>query len=310
MDELEKMFGEAETKEEKSENEISSSEKRKRSWEKFKKLYDWAKLPFELIIVVILVFSAYLMQQSIYDMTGNYFLSVLAPAFTEGAFVAAHLATDRIKNSIKQKEIASKLQWWQVSITVILLVLNLIVETTKEVISDFGLLTDENIRFAIFFFIGIDFLVLIISYIKYQNADEELNIKRTNAKKLQTIQTDTLRSKMDAYADAERIKSEEMVKFWKENAPELAKYQARLESAKEIKKTYAELGMTPEEATKLLRDVGFAEGEVVEDFQDSGKRQYNKTGKYKKPQLQAPKPVGENQTLLVERAKKLEEQED
>ena len=136
---------------------------------------------------------------------------------------------------------------------------------------------------------------------------------------MEDIKSSTLMSRMTAFEDAEKIKSEEMIKFWKENAPELAKYKARIEAAKEIKNVYLQLDMTQEEAEKLLGDVGFIDGKVIEDGDgednSSGKRQYNKTGKYKKNQLLPPQekpesfPSGETQPQIVdeEKMKKMQE---
>ena len=141
---------------------------------------------------------------------------------------------------------------------------------------------------------------------------------------MENIKSATLMSRMQAFEDAEKIKSEELVKFWQENAPELARYKARIEAAKEIKNVYLQLDMTPEEANKLLGEVGFIEGTVINDEEDandnnnsSGKRPYKKTGQYsKKNQLTPPQekpesfPIGETQPQTVvdeEKMRKMQE---
>lgn len=274
-----------------SENNTSSAEKRRITWKNIKKNTDWAKVPFHILIVAILAIGAYLMGKSVYLMTANLFVSILSPVFTELGLTAAHLASERPKNSVRQKEISRKLRNWHIFTTVILLVSNLVIETAITLLD----IKIDGVVYVVFGIIGITSLLDIVSYFKFQDHDDELSANNKHAKKMEDIRNATLTNKMTAFEDAEKIKSDEMVKFWKENAPELARYKARLESAKEIKKVYADLGMTPEEAKKLLADVGFAEGEIVEDEdgeESSMKRPYKKTGKYKK--FQSPQPMLEN----------------
>jgi hypothetical protein len=307
MDELDELMSEVKVLDTvNAENNTSSSDKRKKWWRDVKKNTDWAKVPLHLLIGAILLIGAYLMGTSVLLMTGNLFVAILSPAFTELGLTAAHLASERPKNSIRQTEISRKLRNWHIFTTVILLMANLVIETAKALLN----IKIDGVVYVVFGIIGLTSLLDIVAYFKFQDHDDELTAKNSHAKKMEGIKNSTLSNKMKAFEDAEKIKSEEMVKFWKENAPELARYKARLESAKEIKKVYADLGMTPDEAKKLLADVGFAEGEVVEEEGgEDSKRKYNKTGKYKKPQLPppTPKPIGENQTL-EEKAKLLENQ--
>ena len=144
-----------------------------------------------------------------------------------------------------------------------------------------------------------------------------------STKKMEDIKCSTQMSRMTAFEKAEKIKSDELVKFWEENAPELAKYKARIEAAKEIKDVYLQVGMTPDEANKLLGEVGFIEGNIVNDEEESdtnnnsGKRPYKKTGQYSKknqltpPQQEKPEPfpVGETQPQPVDEEKMRKMQE-
>lgn len=303
-----------------TENNTSLKDKRKKMWDDFKKSYDWEKLPLHVLVTAILIIGAFLMGLSVYTMTGNLFIAILSPAFTELGLVAAHGASNRPKNSVRQKEISRKLRGWHIFTSVTLLFSNLVIETATSLLS----IKIDGVVYFIFGIIGLTSLIDIVSYFNYQDNDDELTRKNNHTKKMEDIKSATLMSRMKAFEDAEKIKSEELVKFWKENAPELAKYKARIEAAKEIKNVYLQLDMTPEEANKLLGEVGFIEGTIVDDEEEnnynnnSGKRPYRKTGQYSKknqltpPQQEKPEsfPVGETQPQPVvdeEKMKKMQE---
>lgn len=291
-----------------TENNTSLKDKRKKAWQEFKKSYDWEKLPLHILITAILIIGAFLMGLSVYTMTKNLFVAILSPAFTELGLIAAHGASNRPKNSVRQREISRKLRNWHIFTSVTLLMSNLVIETATSLLS----IKIDGVVYFIFGIIGLTSLIDIVSYFNYQDNDDELTTKNNHTKKMENIKSATLMSRMQAFEDAEKIKSEELVKFWQENAPELARYKARIEAAKEIKNVYLQLDMTPEEANKLLGEVGFIEGRVVDeddssDNNNSGKRPYKKTGQYsKKNQLTPPQqeqlesfPIGETQPQPV-----------
>ena len=301
-----------------TENNTSLKEKRKKAWQDFKKSYDWEKLPLHILITAILIIGAFLMGLSVYTMTQNIIVAILSPAFTELGLIAAHGASNRPKNSVRQREISRKLRNWHIFTSVTLLMSNLVVETATSLLS----IEIDGVVYFIFGIIGLTSLIDIVSYFNYQDNDDELTTKNNHTKKMENIKSATLMSRMTAFENAEKIKSEELVKFWQDNAPELARHKARIEAAKEIKNVYMELGMTPEEAKSLLGEVGFVDSKFVDDDEDeteennSGKRKYNKTGKYKKqltpPQQEKPEPfpVGETQPQPVvdeEKMRKMQE---
>ncbi len=300
-----------------TENNTSLKEKRKKAWQDFKKSYDWEKLPLHILITAILIIGAFLMGLSVYTMTKNIIVAILSPAFTELGLIAAHGASNRPKNSVRQREISRKLRNWHIFTSVTLLMSNLVVETATSLLS----IEIDGVVYFIFGIIGLTSLIDIVSYFNYQDNDDELTTKNNHTKKMENIKSATLMSRMTAFENAEKIKSEELVKFWQDNAPELARHKARIEAAKEIKNVYMELGMTPEEAKSLLGEVGFVDSKFVDDDEDdveennSGKRKYNKTGKYKKqltpPQQENPEsfPIGETQPQPVdeEKMKKMQE---
>lgn len=300
-----------------TENNTSLKDKRKKAWQEFKKSYDWEKLPLHILITAILIIGAFLMGLSVYTMTKNLFVAILSPAFTELGLIAAHGASNRPKNSVRQREISRKLRNWHIFTSVTLLMSNLVIETATSLLS----IKIDGVIYFIFGIIGLTSLIDIVSYFRYQDNDDELTTKNNHTKKMENIKSATLMSRMQAFEDAEKIKSEELVKFWQENAPELARYKARIEAAKEIKDVYLQLGMTPDEATKLLGEVGFVDSKFVDDEEDeteennSGKRPYKKTGKYKK-QLTPPqeKPesfsIGETQPQQVVDEEKMNRMKD
>lgn len=302
-----------------TENNTSLKDKNKKKWNDFKKAYDWEKLPLHVLITAILIIGAFLMGLSVYTMTKNMFVAILSPAFTELGLVAAHGASNRPKNSVRQKEISRKLRGWHIFTSVTLLFSNLVIETATSLLS----IEIDGVVYFIFGIIGLTSLIDIVSYFNYQDNDDELTRKNKHTKKMEDIKSSTQMSRMTAFEKAEKIKSDELVKFWEENAPELAKYKARIEAAKEIKDVYLQLGMTPDEATKLLGEVGFVDSKFVDDDEDekeennSGKRPYKKTGQYsKKNQLTHPQekpesfPIGETQPQPVvdeEKMRKMQE---
>jgi hypothetical protein len=283
-----------------TENNTSSKER----WDIFRKKYDWARFPLEILFYVILTIGAWLMGLSLYQMTKSLLIAIGSPAFSEIGLIAWYKAKDRPKNSIVQTETARKGRNWHVGTSVILLVLNLVIDTTTEMLG----IKIDGIIYLVFGVIGLTSLNDILWYFKYKDADDETTIRNDQAKRMEDIKKNTMKLRMDALADAEKIKAEEKVKMWKLLAPEKARQEARIEAAKELMESYGKNKMSPDEVNKLWKNVGYAEAEEIEDSQDSGKRQYNKSGKYKKPQLQAPKTSGENPSLLDERAKKLENQ--
>lgn len=303
-----------------TENNTSLKEKRKKAWQDFKKSYDWEKLPLHILITAILIIGAFLMGLSVYTMTQNIIVAILSPAFTELGLIAAHGASNRPKNSVRQREISRKLRNWHIFTSVTLLMSNLVIETATSLLS----IKIDGVVYFIFGIIGLTSLIDIVSYFNYQDNDDELTTKNNHTKKMENIKNATLMSRMQAFEDAEKIKSEELVKFWQENAPELARYKARIEAAKEIKNVYLQLDMTPEEANKLLGEVGFIEGTVINDEEEgndnnnsSGKRPYKKTGQYsKKNQLTPPqeKPesftIGETQPQTVVDEEKMNRMKD
>ena len=277
------------------ENNTSSWDKSRIKWDRFKKSYDWGKIPLHMLIFAILVIGAYLMGTSVYLMTGSLIVAILSPAFSELGLTAAHFASERPKNSVRQTEISRKLRGWHIFTSVILLMMNLVVET---ITSNFDLQID-GLLYVIFGVIGLTSLIDIVSYFRFQDADDELVIKNTHAKKMESIKKNTIQKKLSAYADIEEVKSSELVKFYQEHAPELARRKARLEAAYEIDKMYVELGMSPEKAKNLLESVGFAESEVVNETkalpipsqsQESQRRSYVKSGKYRRPELPSGVP--------------------
>ncbi len=301
-----------------TENNTSLKEKRKKTWQDFKKSYDWEKLPLHILITAILIIGAFLMGLSVYTMTNNMIVAILSPAFTELGLIAAHGASNRPKNSVRQREISRKLRNWHIFTSVTLLMSNLVVETATSLLS----IKIDGVVYFIFGIIGLTSLIDIVSYFNYQDNDDELTTKNNHTKKMENIRSATLMSRMTAFENAEKIKSQELVKFWQDNAPELARHKARIEAAKEIKNVYMELGMTPEEAKSLLGEVGFVDSKFVDDDEDeteennSGKRPYKKTGKYKKqltpPQQEKPEsfPIGETQPQQVvdeEKMRKMQE---
>lgn len=278
-----------------TENNTSLKEKRKKAWAEFRKSYDWEKLPLHILVASILIIGAFLMGLSVYTMTGNLFVAILSPAFTELGLVAAHGASNRPKNSVRQKEISRKLRNWHIFTSVTLLMSNLVVETATSLLD----IKIDGVVYFIFGIIGLTSLIDIVSYFSYQDNDDELTTKNSHTKKMEKIKSSTLMSKMEAFEEAEKIKSEEIVNFWKENAPALARYKARIEAAQEIKKVYLQFDLKPEEAKQLLTDVGFIDAEFVEDDKDekSVKRPYNKTGEHSKknkPNLPAPQEKPES----------------
>lgn len=303
-----------------TENNTSLKDKRKKMWDDFKKSYDWEKLPLHVLVTAILIIGAFLMGLSVYTMTGNLFIAILSPAFTELGLIAAHGASNRPKNSVRQREISRKLRNWHIFTSVTLLMSNLVIETATSLLS----IKIDGVVYFIFGIIGLTSLIDIVSYFRYQDNDDELTTKNNHTKKMENIKSATLMSRMQAFEDAEKIKSEELVKFWQENAPELARYKARIEAAKEIKNVYLQLDMTPEEANKLLGEVGFIEGTVINDEEEgndnnngSGKRPYKKTGQYsKKNQLTPPQekpesfPIGETQPQQVVDEEKMNRMKD
>ena len=118
-----------------TENNTSLKEKRKKAWQDFKKAYDWEKLPLHILITAILIIGAFLMGLSVYTMTNNMFVAILSPAFTELGLVAAHGASNRPKNSVRQKEISRKLRGWHIFTSVTLLFSNLVIETATSLLS-------------------------------------------------------------------------------------------------------------------------------------------------------------------------------
>lgn len=291
-----------------SESHITNSEKTKIKWNKFKKSRDWMLTPFEVVIFLILIFAAYLMGLSIYSLTGSLFLAIIAPAFTEGALFAAHLANDRAKNSPRQKELSRKLRWWQVGVSFVLLVLNLIVDTAKEVVQGSeSFLNVDNVQYLIFIILGIDFMVLIVTFFKFKDADDEAIIKGEFAKRIENIKNNSLRDKMDAISEMEELKAKKRSEFIRKLAPQLVEKEAKIEAAKEINDLYISKGLTPEKVAELLKGVGFEDekidyedSETMEEENKTGKRNYIRSGKYKKTSF----PNGEtNQTSQQEPVK-------
>ncbi len=297
-----------------TENNMSASDRRKAWWRWLKKVQDWAKMPLEFLFIVILSIGAYLMGLSLYSMTESLIIAIGSPAFSELGLIAWYKAKDRPKNSVKQTETAKRGRNWHVGTSVILLTLNLVVDTATQMLE----IEIDGIVYLIFAVIGLTSLLDIIWYFAYKDADDEATIKNEQAKKLEEIKKETMRSRMEAFADAEKIKAEEKLKMWKLLAPEKARHEARIEAAKEVMESYSKTNLTPEQVEALWKNVGYAEGTVKEEddeIQVPGKRQYLKTGKYKKelqktnvkelPAKTDSFSQGENQ-LLEERAKKLD----
>lgn len=284
-----------------TENNTSSKER----WDIFRKKYDWARFPLEVLFYVILSIGAWLMGLSLYQMTDSLIIAIGSPAFSEIGLIAWYKAKDRPKNSIVQTETAKKGRNWHVGTSVVLLFLNLVIDTTTGMLG----IKIDGIIYLVFGVIGLTSLNDILWYFRYKDADDETTIKNEQAKRLEDIRKTTMKLRMDAFADAEKIKAEEKVKMWKLLAPEKARQEARIEAAKELMESYGKNKMSKEEVDKLWKNVGFAEAEIVDESNEESKRKYNKTGKYKKPQLPppTPKPIGENQTL-EEKAKLLENQ--
>ena len=131
MTDIEEMINDftEENTQEKPEYEKTKKEK----WEDLKKkiseFTDWMRLPLNILIVIILLIGMILMYFSIYALTGNVFISVLSPAFTELGVFGWEFARERTKNTEYQSEVASNMRWWHVAMTVLLLVTNFVIET-------------------------------------------------------------------------------------------------------------------------------------------------------------------------------------
>lgn len=313
---LDELFSENEVEDSfETENNMSSKERRKKKWEEFKKSYDWEQLPLHILIIIILIIGAILMGISIYMLTENLLVAILSPAFTELGLSAAHFAGNRAKNSVRQKEIATRLRNWHIFTSVTLLVSNLLVETATSMLDGFKI---DGIIYLIFGIVGLTSLIDILSYFNFRDHDDEWKRKNKFAKDIENIKANVIQGKMDAYEQAEKVYAEELKKTWLEVSPEKARRKARIEAAQDIKKMYEKFGIDETEVDKLLGEETETDDDDKTGENNSGKRPYKKTGQYSKknqltpPQQEQPEsfPIGETQPQPVVDEEKMNRMKD
>lgn len=233
---------------EKPDYEKSWKERATDNWNFVKSLTDWFRLPLNILISIILLIEAVLMYDSIYRLTGNFFVSVFSPVFSSVGIIAFEVARERTKNTPTQTEIASRQRNMHTIASIVLLVTNFAVETLTN---SFKIKVDGAI-WIIFGIIGIMALVDLFSYFSFADNDRETANRKKFETKSELLLAETTEKRMDAFAKAEQIKADALIKFWEENSPILAEKVGKLEAARTIKETYTKAGLSEEEVDKLL----------------------------------------------------------
>ena len=113
----------------KQEYDKTSKEKWNEFKEKFNNYVDWFKIPLNILFVFILGVGAILMYFSILHLTNNVFIAILSPSFAELGILAWKISKERPKNTHRQTEIEKWARNLHVFATVILLMLNFVIES-------------------------------------------------------------------------------------------------------------------------------------------------------------------------------------
>lgn len=249
---FDEMMGLEGKKKEKRNYDKTSKEQWNEFREKIVNSLDWFKVPLNILFVFILSIGAALMYFSILHLTGNIFIAILSPAFTEIGLIAYEFGRERPKNTEKQTEIATQGRDWHVFATVSLLILNFVIESAEGL---FSVRIVDGATFGVLTFIGLTALIDIVQYFRYQDADRETTQKREFQSQVEELKAETRKKQLNAFANSEKIKSEALVKFWEENAPKLAEKVGKIQAAAKIKETYSQMGLSEKEVDEIIQKI-------------------------------------------------------
>lgn len=216
--------------------------------DKIRGFTDWFRVPLNFLIVGILLIGAVLMYTSIYAMTGLFLVAILSPLISEIGIISWEIGRERTKNTELQTKIATFQRGWHIFSSVFLLVINFAIETAQETL----MIRVDGVIWAVFAIIGMTAFMDIVQYYRYNDADRETVNKRKFQQKIDILNAETKEKQLDAFAESEKIKSEALVSYWKENSPMLAELTGKIEAAKKVKEIYANMGLTPDEVESYL----------------------------------------------------------
>lgn len=236
---------------EKPEYEKTQKEKNDEFVKNVKSFADWFRIPLNILILMILAIGASLMFLSVNSLTGNVFISVLSISISEAGILGWESARERFKNTETQTRVASIMRWWHVGTSVLLLVINFIVESATQMLS----IRVDGIVYVIFIVIGITSLADLISFFIYGDNDRDDNNKKMFNQKIEKLNADTTSRKLDSWARAEEIRNQALVEYWERNAGSLAELTGRIQASKQIREEYAKAGLTTQEIDEMIQSI-------------------------------------------------------
>lgn len=247
---------------------------------------DWFRIPLNILFVFILTIGAVLMYFSVLSLTGNIFIAILSPTFSELGILAYKYAKERPKNTEKQTEIAKQARDWHIFVTVVLLTLNFIIDSAEGL---FSVRIVDGAMFGILVFIGLTALIDIVQFFRYSDADRETIQKREFRSRVEELRAETRTKQLNAFANSEKVKSEALVKFWEENAPKLAEKVGKIQAAAKIKETYSQMGLSEKEVEEIIQKIESSSQSVNQPLQTTPINQDNtKSDTGHPPQTQLP----------------------
>jgi hypothetical protein len=275
-----------ETERVKQDFEKTNDELWKERKDKIKNFTDWFRVPLNLLIVGILLIGAVLMYNSIYAMTGLFLVAILSPLISEIGILSWEIGRERTKNTELQTKIATFQRGWHVLASVTLLVINFAIETAQETL----MIRVDGAVWVVFAIIGMTAFMDIVQYYRYNDADRETVNKRKFQQKIDILNAETKEQQLDAFAEAERIKSESLVRYWKQNAPELATILGEIEAKKKIRQAYKDMGLSDDQIEIYMSKIKLKSGEVFKENKEENVRTERTEEKTKRPYNRKEKP--------------------
>jgi hypothetical protein len=267
--------------------EKTSKQKRDEFFKFIKEAADWSTQPLNILIGAILLAGATLMFLSLNLLTGNPIISILLISISEAGIIGWEFSAERTKNTKTQTEVSTWMRNWHVLTSVVLLTVNILIETITQTLSQLSLKVDGLI-YAVFGIIALTALLDLVNYFKFKDNDRETQNKKEFSSEIEKLKAETARERMNALANAQRIQSAAMVQYWKDNAPVLAEISGKIDAASEIKKKFIESGLQEDEIDAVLKKFSRNSSTFVQEKSEEQPRQKRP---YNKRSLETPIPA-------------------
>ena len=221
---------------------------------RWKEFTDWATTPLHLLVFGIMLFGAVLMAFSIYTFTQNIFLAIISPVFSEIGIIAWAYAYDKKGINESQKQIA----WWNRTIhigsSVILLIINIVIETVNGFLAGAGYKV-EGLIFVVYGIIAIVAIADVWQAYQYEDKDDfkRLESEHSRKKQLMEIQAKSFLLEVEESKQTSELKAQQ--EYYNEVAPQYFKLAGELDAAKRLKADFEKLGMPKEEIEEILARV-------------------------------------------------------